>query len=167
LTRIAEDCGGLWHEREALEQRLMVGLLEIPYCRYLYLLDDRFQQISSNASRQGLLVNHRGRDRSERLYLAAARVGQVFSLSQAYISCNSRRPSLTKVQATLGEDGAIRGFLAADFDLRELPVIQASYRQPGQWMQLKGDSGIRSGLFNQERVMSPLDENIDIVLAGA
>jgi len=34
-------------------------------------------------------------------------------------------------------------------------------------MQLKGDSGIRSGLFNQERVMSPLDENIDIVLAGA
>lgn len=165
LTQVADDCGVLWQEPDALDQRLMTGLLEIPYCKYLYVLDDRLQQISCNASRHGLLGNHRGRDRAERPYLAAARAGQVFSLSQAYISRNSRRPSLTAAQAILGDDGAIKGYLAADFDLRELPVTQASYQQRGQWMQLKGDPSIRSGLFNQERVLSGLDEQVDTVLA--
>jgi hypothetical protein len=165
LIQVASDCGDLWNDREALDQRLMEGLLELPYCKYLYVLDDRFRQISSNASRHGILDEHRGRDRSERPYLAAARSGQVFSLSQAYISRNSKRPSLTAAQAILGEDGAIRGFLGADFDLRELPVTQKSYQQPGQWVQLKGDPAIRSGLFSQERVMSPLDEAVDTVLA--
>lgn len=143
LTQVADDCEGLWHEREALDQRLMAGLVEVPYCKYLYVLDDRLRQISSNASRHGLLGEHRGRDRAERPYLAAARAGQVFSMSQAYISRNSRRPSLTAAQAILREDGSTRGFLAADFDLRELPVTQSSYRPPGQWMQLKGDPAIR------------------------
>jgi hypothetical protein len=165
LTQVADECGRLWRDREALDQRLMAGLLELPYCKYLYVLDDRLQQISANASRHGLLGNHRGRDRSERPYLAAARSGQVFSLSQAYISRNSRRPSLTAAQAIPGEGGAIKGYLAADFDLRELPVTEGSYRQPGRWMQLKGDPAIRSGLFNQERVLSPLDEQVDTVLA--
>jgi hypothetical protein len=165
LTRIAEDCGVLLHEREALDRRLTAGLLEIPYCKYLYVLDDQLQQVSSNASRQGLLGNHRGRNRAQRPYLAGCRAGQLFSLSHAYISRNSRRPSLTAAQAILGQQGAILGFLAADFDLRELPVTQASYRQPGHWMQLKGDPAIRSGLFNQERAISPLDEQVDTVLA--
>jgi hypothetical protein len=165
LTQIAGDCGALWQQRDAMDQRLTAGLVEIPYCKYLYVLDDRLQQISSNASRHGLLSNHFGRDRSERPYLAAARAGQVFSLSQAYISRNSKRPSLTAAQGIFGEDGTIKGFLAADFDLRELPATQASYRQPGQWMQLKGDPAIRSGLFNQERVLSRLDEQVDTVLA--
>lgn len=165
LTHLADDCGRLWHQRDALDERLMAGLVEIPYCKYLYVLDDQLRQISSNASRHGLIGQHRGRDRAERPYLAAARAGEVFSLSQAYISRNSKRPSLTSAQAILGNDGAIKGFLAADFDLRELPVTRASHQQPGQWMQLKGDPAIRSGLFNQERVLSPLDEHVDTVLA--
>jgi hypothetical protein len=165
LGQVACDCGDLWDERETLDQRLMAGLLELPYCKYLYVLDERLRQISSNASRQGLLGKHRDRDRSGRPYLAAARTGQVFSLSHAYISRNSKRPSLTAAQGIVGEDGTIKGFLAADFDLRELPVTQASYQQPGQWMQLKGDPAIRSGLFSQERALSRLDEHVDTVLA--
>lgn len=165
LTQIADDCEGLWQQAEHLDQRLIAGLLEIPYCKYLYVLDNQLQQISSNASRHGLLGNHRGRDRAKRPYLEAARRGEIFSLSQAYISRNSKRPSLTAVQAIQGEGGTIKGFLAADFDLRELPVTQGSYQQPGQWMQLKGDPAIRSGLFNQERVLSPLDEQVDTVLS--
>jgi hypothetical protein len=68
------------------------------------------------------------------------------------------------VQIIRGADGKLLGYLGADFDLRELPATQALYRQPGQWMQLKGDLAIRSGLFYQERVTSPLDERIDVVL---
>ena len=164
LIMIANDCRQLWANREALEARLMEGLAELPYCKYLYLLDERAHQITSNASRSGLLEAHYDRDRSERPYLADALAGTAFSLSDAYISRNARRPSLTAVQMMRADDGQLLGYLGADFDLRELPVTQALYQQPGYWMQLKGDPAIRSGLFHQARVTSPMDECIDVVL---
>jgi hypothetical protein len=164
LSAIADDCGRLWPGREALERRLGAGLVEVPYCKYLYALDDSARQVTSNASRKGLDRSQFGRDRSGRPYLAEALAGAPFSLSQAYISRNSRRPSLTAVQEIQDAAGRRLGYLAADFDLRELPVTQAAYRQPDEWMQLKGDPAIRSGLFYQERVHSLLDERIDTVL---
>jgi hypothetical protein len=117
------------------------------------LLDDCARQITSNASRAGLLDAHYGRDRSDRPYLADALAGESFSLSE--VSRNARRPSLTAVQRILDDNGELTGYLGADFDLRELPATQALYRQPGRWLQLKGDPAIRSGLFQQERVASP------------
>lgn len=164
LLRIAEDCRELWPERQSLEARLMKGLAELPYCKYLYLLDAQAHQITANASRTGLLPEHFGRDRSERPYLALALAGTPFSLSDAYISRNARRPSLTAVQVIRSIDGALLGYLGADFDLRELPATQALSAQPGEWMQLKGDPAIRSGLFHQARATSPMDERIDVVL---
>jgi len=164
LILIADDCSQLWPDRQTLEARLMKGLTELPYCKYLYLLDDRAHQITSNASRAGLLEAHYGRDRSKRPYLAMALAGAPFSLSEAYISRNARRPSLTATQIIRGDDGSLLGYLGADFDLRELPATQALYSQPGKWMQLKGDPAIRSGLFHQARVTSPMDERIDVVL---
>jgi hypothetical protein len=164
LVRIARDCSQLWPDRRALEARLMKGLAELPYCKYLYLLDERAHQITANASRTGLLEEHYGRDRSDRPYLAMALAGASFSLSDAYISRNARRPSLTAVQMIRSGNGILRGYLGADFDLRELPATQALSTQPGQWMQLKGDPAIRSGLFHQARATSPMDERIDLVL---
>ena len=164
LIHIADDCKQRWTNRPALEDRLMEGLAELPYCKYLYLLDERAHQITSNASRSGLLESQYGRDRSERPYLAEALAGAPFSLSEAYISRNVRRPTLTAVQIIRTDDGRLLGYLGADFDLRELPATQALYQQPGQWMQLKGDPAIRSGLFHQARVTSPMDERIDVVL---
>ena len=164
LTHIADDCKQRWPDRQALESRLMEGLAELPYCKYLYLLDERAHQITSNVSRTGLLESQYGRDRSERPYLASALAGAPFSLSDAYISRNARRPTLTAVQLIRADDGRLLGYLGADFDLRELPATQALYQQPGQWMQLKGDPAIRSGLFHQARVNSPMDEHIDEVL---
>jgi hypothetical protein len=164
LVRIAQDCSQLWPDRQALEARLMKGLAELPYCKYLYLLDERAHQVTANASRTGLLEEHYGRDRSDRPYLAEAFAGTSFSLSDAYISRNARRPSLTAVQIIRSGNGILRGYLGADFDLRELPATQALSTQPGQWMQLKGDPAIRSGLFHQARATSPMDERIDLVL---
>jgi hypothetical protein len=37
----------------------MEGLAELPYCKYLYLLDERALQITSNASRSGLFYQER------------------------------------------------------------------------------------------------------------
>lgn len=164
LKDLADDCRAVWPDRAALESRLMEGMTELPYCKYLYVLDAEARQITANASRTGLQAEHFGRDRSDRPYLAEALAGASFSLSDAYISRNARRSSLTAVQRIEDAGGALLGFLGADFDLRELPATQAQYRQPGQWMQLRGDPAIRAGLFLQERVASPMDQQIDLVL---
>ena len=165
LVQIAEDCKQVWPDRSALEERLMAGMAELPYCKYLYVLDAQARQLTSNATRAGLLESQFNRDRSDRPYLAEALAGQDFSLSEAYISRNAKRPSLTAVQRILDASGALLGYLGADFDMRDLPSTQGLYRQVGQWMQMKGDPAIRSGLFNQERVNSPLDQRVDAVLA--
>jgi len=164
LVHLAEDCLAVWPDRAALERRLMDGLAELPYCKYLYVLDAQARQITANASQVGLLQEYCARDRSDRPYMAEALAGSLFSLSDAYISRNARRPSLTAIQRILTPSGEFIGYLGADFDLRELPATQALYEQPGQWMQLKGDPAIRAGLFHQERVASPMDEHIDEVL---
>jgi len=39
------------------------------------------------------------------------------------------------------------------------------YEEPSQWRQIKGDPAIRSGLFQQQRSTSLMDENIDHVLS--
>jgi hypothetical protein len=109
-------------------------------------------------------AEHYGRDRSDRPDLAEALAGSPFSLSEAYISRNARRPSLTAVQRIVGGDGSLLGYLGADFGLRELPATQALCQLPGEWVQLKGAPAIRAGLFQQERVPSSMDERIDEVL---
>jgi len=164
LTILAEDCREAWPDRAALEQCLQRGLTELPYSKYLYVLDEHARQITSNLSRRGALPDQFGRDRSDRPYLAEALAGAEASLSEAYISRNARRPSLTAVQRIMTPEGRLLGYLGADFDLRELPATQALYKQPEQWVQLKGDPAIRAGLFHQQRITSPIDEHIDEVL---
>jgi hypothetical protein len=164
LAILAEGCRDAWPARADLEARLATGMLELPYCKYLYILDDRARQITANLSRNGMLPEHFGRDRGDRPYLAEALAGARFSLSEAYLSRNARRPSLTAVQRIEGADGRLLGYLGADFDLRELPATEALYRQPEQWVQLKGDPAIRAGLFHQARVDSLMDTRIDAVL---
>ncbi|MEW5771455.1 MAG: hypothetical protein AB1831_13960 [Pseudomonadota bacterium] len=164
LIHLAEGCREAWPDRQRMEALLMESLAELPYCKYLYVLDTHARQLTANASRTGLLQEHYGRDRSDRPYLAEALAGSPFSLSEAYISRNARRPSLTAAQRIETENGELLGYLGADFDLRELPATQALYQQPGQWMQMRGDPAIRAGLFHQERVASPLDEHVDEVL---
>lgn len=165
LSILAEHCREVWPDRPALEARLRQGMSELPYCKYLYVLDSHAHQITANLSRSGLLPEHFGRDRGERSYLAQALAGSAFSLSEAYISRNAKRPSLTAVQRIEDGRGGLLGYLGADFDLRELPNTQALYQQPGHWMQMRGDPSIRAGLFLQERSHSLMDEHMDEVLA--
>lgn len=164
MARLARECAAAWPERQALEALLTQWLDHLPSCKYLYALDPGGGQITANASARGLLPEHFGRDRSQRPYMKAALAGEGFSLSDAYISRNARRPSLTAVQRIESADGEHLGFLGADFDLRELPLTREVYEQPGQWLQMKGDPAIRSGLFNQRRIDSPMDQHIDAVL---
>jgi hypothetical protein len=164
LARLARVCAQVWPDQNALEGCLEDGLQALSSCKHLYVLDRDARQLTANVSPRGLLVEHRGRDRRDRPYLADALAGQRFSLSQAYLSRNARRPSLTAVQAIEDEEEHLLGYLGADFDLRELPLTRDLYQQPAQWIQLKGDPAIRGGLFYQQRVESLMDARIDEVL---
>jgi hypothetical protein len=164
LERLAQRCAEVWPNREALERQLTDALPGLGSCKYLYVLDAAARQLTANCTLKGPAPEHFGRDRSHRPYLAEALAGQRFTLSQAYISRNARRPSLTAVQRIHSADGTPLGYLGADFDLRELPLTRELYQQSDQWVQLKGDPAIRGGLFAQQRVESLMDARIDEVL---
>lgn len=164
MQRLAAACVRCWPARTALEQCLAQGLNTLPWCKHLFVLDSRAHQLTANVSPSGLLLDYFERDCSGRPYLSRALAGDAFSLSDAYISRNARRPSLTAVQRIVDDSGTLLGFLGADFDLRELPLTRELYAQPEQWLQLKGDPAIRGSLFFQQRVESLLDQHIDEVL---
>ncbi|MGD2117498.1 MAG: PDC sensor domain-containing protein [Chromatiales bacterium] len=163
MSRAARACAKVWDDREKLDQRLLKSLASLPYGRFMYALGNDAVQISANASQEGLEQQDFGRDRSERPYMKEVSAKHDMTLSEAYISLRANRPSVTAIQKVY-RDGEQIGYLGADFDLRALPLTREIYEEPGQWQQLKGDPAIRSGVFQQHRIDSMLDEKIDQVL---
>jgi hypothetical protein len=133
---------------------------EIPHCANLYCLDINGIQICDNVSAEGVEFEHYGRDRSQRPYMNELVPAWGFLLSDAYISLNNHRPSLTSLQVVRSGDRVL-GYLGADFDLRALPATSALYEEPGEWRQIKGDPSIRGTVFLQRRVESPMDRMLD------
>lgn len=153
------------HDVEKLDECLRKVFDAIEYRKYVYLTDAKGIQISSNITRYGADTESRGRDRSTRPYMQHIHNPDVgFYLSEAYISRNKKRPSLTAVQP-LRDQGKVVAFLCVDYDLRELPHSNVMYEEPSQWRQIKGDPAIRQGLFLQHRVESRMDRQIDNVLS--
>ncbi len=164
LARSAEHCTSGWQSRGSLN-RTLIGLFSgIPYCTYLYAVDPNGIQVSDNIGRGAVVLEHWGRDRSQRPYMCEPVPDWGFLLSDAYISLNEHRPSLTALQAVRAE-GRLLGYLGADFDLRDLPVTSDLYDEPTDWQQFKGDPAIRSGLFQQTRAESPMDRCLDQALS--
>jgi hypothetical protein len=164
LQHAAELCSFVWHDRSALDAALAEAFRTIPGCKYLYALGTDAIQVSSNISRDGLMPQMFGRDRSQRPYMNEKVPADGFVLSQIYLSLNQRRPSLTAIQLVRGSDWRVLGFVGADFDLRDLPITRKLYEEPKQWRQVKGDPAIRGGVFLQSRVDSQMDSKIDLVL---
>jgi hypothetical protein len=137
---------------------------ELPYCKYLYVVNTNALQISDNASHEGLLTEHYARDRSTRPYFNQVVPVNGCLLSESYISLSANRPSITAVQ-NVSFRGKMLGYIGADFDLRDLPLTRELYTEPNQWRQIKGDPAIRGALFTQTRVDSLLDQHIDEIMA--
>ena len=160
MANLATQCIAAWGNREQLNAILASGLADIPYASNLYCLDVEGIQLCDNVSQTGLATDHFGRNRSQRPYMKEAVPAWGFLLSDAYISLQGGRPSLTALQAV--RDGSTTlGYLGADFDLRNLPVTAELYDEPGYWRQIKGDPAIRGNVFQQSRVDSPMDGNIE------
>jgi hypothetical protein len=164
LAVLAEKCAWVWGRREELDIVLTDGFRTVPHCLFLYTVDTQCVQNSDNVSIGGLLPEHYGRNRSERPYMREAMPSWGFLLSDAYLSLRAKRPSLTAVQVVKRNLETL-GYLCADFDLRDLPVTAAPYQDSGEWIQIKGDPAIRGGVFQQCRVESVMDRNIDVASA--
>jgi hypothetical protein len=163
MAFVAKRCAAVWPDRAGLDAIILDGLQSVPHCRYLYALGPDAVQVTSTISAEGLLGEDLGRDRSGRPYMREPIPDHGLLLSEAYISMRAGRPSLTAVQR-IERGGEHPGYLGADFDLRDLPLTRSIYREPSRWQQLKGDPVIRGSLFEQQRVESLMDRNIDDVL---
>lgn len=162
---LARKCAPIMSDPQALDHLLNEHVNQSSLCKHLWVLDHTAHQLSATMARHHVIEEQRGRDRAARPYIQRALMGDSFYLSDAYISRNRKRPSLTSVQTIRDEADNIVGFLGADFDLRELPhTASLDFTQQG-WQQLKGDPAIRGGLFSQQRVVSAMDEKMDDVLS--
>ncbi len=165
IKKLAIQCAQTDLHRAAIETLLSHEFQYIPHCTFLYVLDTNGVQICSNVSASGLLSEYFSRDRSTRPYMEERIPEEGFLLSDAYISQNSMRPSITALQYIKNSDNEILGYLGADFDLRNLPIAPSLYQEPEEWRQIKGDPAIRGMVFQQSRVESVLDQNIGQVFA--
>ncbi len=167
LANFAIELAPLMDDSNALNNHLVTAINDLPYCKYLYVLDSSGKQISGTVKHDGIKLEDIGRDRSSRPYMEnmfVPRLGVDFELSSAYISSNKKRPSLTGVQLIRNYTGERLGFLGVDYDLRELPREDKMYEEPRQWRQIKGDPAIRGGLFSQQRVESHMDTKLEDVI---
>lgn len=165
MLKLAKLCATVMDNRQELETVLTEALPHLSYCKHLYVLDAAGVQLTSNITQHGIDESHYARERMDRPYMQGIVGVTDFKLSDAYISRNKKRPSLTAVQLIRDERGTMLGFLGADFDLRELPHTEKLYQEPENWRQIKGDPAIRGGLFLQQRIDSLMDQQIDNVLS--
>jgi hypothetical protein len=161
---LATRCAEVIDSRIALETLLINAFPIFSYCKHLYVLNADGIQLTDNITKEGVDHTHFARDRSDRPYMQDIIGTTDFKLSEAYISKNKKRPSLTAVQVIRNHKGKHVGYLGADFDTRELPHSAEAYSEPDNWRQIKGDPAIRSGLFLQQRVESIMDGRLDEVL---
>lgn len=165
LARLAERCAPVWGDRAGLNAVLLDGFASVPHCTFMYCVGTDGVQICDNVGPEGLVTGHYARDRSQRPYMKEAVPIWGFLLSDAYISLAKGRPSLTALQIVRGEEGGVLGYLGADFDLRNLPVTSVLYEEPAHWRQIRGDPAIRGNVFQQCRVDSPMDQNLQQALS--
>ena len=162
---LAKRCAEIIDVRISLETLLTNALPKFSYCKHLYVLNASGIQITDNIIQTGTEHTHFGRDRSDRPYMQDIIGTTDFKLSEAYISRNKKRPSLTAIQVIRNSNGDHIGYLGADFDMRELPQTESHYKEPDVWHQIKGDPAIRSGVFLQRRIESLMDSKLDQVLS--
>ncbi len=188
LRALSERCAEVWGDRAAMEAALQAAFASVPYCKFLYVLDANGRQLTANMSRDGLLDEHFGRDRSDRPYVREAiferdalansrgqryqQWGDLgdgmqatdFVLSAAYISLRALRPSLTAMQFVRASDGSALGFVGADFAVRDLPQAQALYEDPRRPRRVDADYPRADAPSGASRLASKMDAQLDTVI---
>jgi hypothetical protein len=164
MADLAGRCAAAWPDADALDHSLAASLAEFPMCRLLYAVSTKGVQVSSNIAPGRIDPACRGHDLAARPFLANVVPYQGFLLSEVYFSKISHRPCITAVQA-VADGTRVLGFVAADFELRDLPLLEEPRRVINHWRQIRGDPAIRGTTFQQKKAKSPMDERIGDVIS--
>jgi len=143
------------------DKALQELLSSLPYAHLAYLLDTDGIQASANVLKDNIETEYSEQDLSQRPYLNGSLPYRGFILSKVYMSQRNQKPVITALQSIQDSDNNLLGFLAVDFNLEDLPVSSINETTRG-WSQFRGDPAIRGTLFMQERVNSPMDEQIEL-----
>ncbi|MBN6741930.1 hypothetical protein JKG47_15575 [Acidithiobacillus sp. MC6.1] len=189
LHKLADLCAEDWNDKAKTEDVLAKEFCSIPYCKYLYALDNEGKQITANIHKDGFFLESFGRDRSERPYVREAlqvvsyagtltgRTSQIwaclpsgelaadFLLSEAYISLGALRPSITAIQLVRNREGEIIGLLGADFALRDLPNTSCLYEERRLSRTFSPQKTGRASEPEGENDRSKTDDNITTVIS--
>ena len=167
LSEMAGICARHWSNREELDFELKRFLERKAEhrCRLLYAIDNQGLQHSSSISDFESDNTIIGRNLSQRPYLARMGEGHQNSLvlSDVYIDKKTHKPCITALHS-IKVDGRVEGSIAADFGLRDLPLMNVDGDELLHWRQIKGDPSIRGTLFQQTSTRSAMDEHLDEVL---
>jgi len=164
LANLANNCSQVWDNVDDLEDTLRIGLANLPYCSYIFAINLDGIQITSQISIQDNDTRQLGKDRSQQPFMNSILPSSDFILSESYICSLNKRPSIMATQI-VKINGIPTGFICAHFDLRTLPLTAPLYEETTDWIQMKGDPIIRSGLFAQERLESLIDQHIETILS--
>ncbi len=167
LSQIAAICAEHWEQRSNLDFELRQYLNQHAghRCRQLYAIDTAGLQHSSSITDINSDDSIVGRDLSHRPYLEHINntTEKHIELSEVYVDKQTHKPCITALHSVIIKD-EIRGYIAADFGLKDLPLKHVNENQQHEWRQIKGDPSIRSTLFQQTRTLSEMDKQIDEVL---
>lgn len=167
LSQLAKISAEHWDNRIKLDHELNNYLQnkKSHCCRLLYAINKQGLQHSSNIS--GTFVDNTiiGQDLSNRPYLQGLNANdeKPFVLSEVYVDKQTRKPCITAIHIIKIND-EVQGYIAVDFDLKDLPLKNVDESRLQDWRQIKGDPSIRGTLFQQTRIRSEMDNCIDEVL---
>lgn len=165
LSQLADSIASNWADHDTLDRRLSDAIDSIPDCHLLYVLDTNGSQISSNVFEHRIDIASRGQRLSDRPFHTGNLPYRGMVLSSVYLSRVTHKRCITAIHAvTLGEQ--LLGFVAADFNLEDVPLPDLAPESSTQWTQYKGDPVIRSHVFEQKRMASFLDEHFDEVIGN-
>jgi len=166
LGEVAYLCAQYWNNRAELDSALKDYLQHSEHrCSLLYVIDKNGLQYSSNISVDIVDDTIVGQNLSNRPYLETIKTSYQtpFILSDVYVDKQSRKPCITALHS-ITINNHVTGYIAADFDLKNLSLKNVDGDVFHEWRQIKGDPSIRGGLFQQTRSHSAMDEHIDEVL---
>lgn len=165
MAELARACVSDWNDNDRLDVLLQKNIPLLPHCHLIYAVEAKGHLISSNINAHHMDAGWRGTDLSDRPYLNKSSLPyQGYTVSKVYISRQTMK-SCISVMHPVRNGITVLGFIAADFDVDDLPATkQNAAEEEQEWKQYKGDPAIRSTLFMQERALSTMDRCLNEVM---
>lgn len=160
---LAQQCATVCSTQLEISAVLHRSYSKIVNCHSLYVTDISGEQLSCTVTDKGINDTGYGLRHTKRPYFQGQLPYRGLVLSQAYIDKQNSQPRINALQAITHKDELV-GFLVAEFQVRELsaglPEIDINTGGLSHWLQYRGDPAIRSTVFTQQRISSPLDRNL-------